>query len=175
MGIIQPETKHWYAFYTKPKHEFKAQHQFTEAGITHYLPTIETIHNWKDRKKKILEPLFRGYIFVYGNEKERLTALQQSAVVRTVCFNGKPSIIPDYQIENLKILLSKNSEVFVVNYLENGDYVKIVEGPFSGIIGKVKVISKEKWIAVSIDLLSRTVLVRLPIDSVVKEMGREII
>ncbi len=162
------ELKHWFAFYTKPHHEFKAQKQFEALEINYYLPTIEVVKHWKDRKKKIVEPLFRSYIFVYGDEKERLIALQQPSIVRTICFNGKPSIIPDYQIENLKIMLEKSPEVFITNQIEYGDSVKVIDGPFKGIIGKVKVISKEKWLAISIDLLQRSVLVRLPVESVIK-------
>jgi len=168
MSELNRNLKHWYAFYTKPHQEFKAQQQFESAGIDYYLPVIKTVRQWRDRKKKILEPLFKSYIFVYANEKERLCALQQSSIVRTVCFNGKPSIIPDYQIENLKIMLNENPEVFVVNKIEAGESVKIIDGPFKGIVGKIKIVSKEKWLAVSVDLLQRSVLVRLPIESVAK-------
>lgn len=173
MNSVCNDLKHWYAFYTKPRHEFKAQAQFQKASITNYLPVIEVIKQWKDRKKKIIEPLFKSYIFVYANEKERLIALQQSAIVRTVCFNGKPSIIPDYQIENLKIMLSENPEVFVINQIECGATVKIIDGPFKGIIGKVKTVCNEKWLSVSVDLLNRSVLVRLPVESVLKEFISE--
>ncbi len=168
MTELNQNFKHWYAFYTKPHQEFKAQQQFEYAGIENYLPVIKTIRQWKDRKKKTLEPLFKSYIFVYGNEKERLCALQQSAIVRTICFNGKPSIIPAYQIENLKIMLNENPDIFVVNHIEEGEFVKIIDGPFKGVIGKIKIVSKEKWLAVSVDLLQRSVIVRLPIESVVK-------
>ncbi|MCX7797120.1 MAG: UpxY family transcription antiterminator [Melioribacter sp.] len=161
--------KHWFAFYTKPKHEFKAQAQFQNASIINYLPVIEVVRQWKDRKKKILEPLFKSYIFAYTNEKERLIALQQSAIVKTVCFNGKPSIIPDYQIENLRIMLSRSPELYVVSRIECGAKVKIVDGPFKGVIGIVKTLCNEKWLSVSVDLLNRSVLVRLPVESVVKE------
>lgn len=168
MNELNQNLKHWYAFYTKPRQEFKARQQFEAAGIDYYLPVIETIKQWKDRKKRIFEPLFKSYIFVHGNEKERLCALQQSSIVRTVCFNGKPSVIPDYQIENLKIMLNENPKVFVINNIEAGESVRIIDGPFKGIIGKIKIVSKEKWLAVSVDLLQRSVLVRLPIESVVK-------
>lgn len=165
---LKDEIKHWFAFYTKPRQEFKAQQQFLSISVEHYLPTIETVKQWKDRKKKITEPLFPGYIFVYGNERERMKALQQSSIVRTVCFNGKPSVIPDYQIENIKILLAENPKILVTNKIKSGSSVKIIDGPFKGIIGKVNTINNEKWLIVSIDLLQRSVLVHLPIDSVVK-------
>lgn len=171
-STVDIELRKWFAFYTKPHQEFKAQSQFQAISINCFLPVIEVIKQWKDRKKRVKEPLFKSYIFVYGNEKERIKALEQSSIVRTVCFDGKPSIIPDYQIENLKVMLSYKPEIYVTNRIETGTTVKIIEGPFKGILGKVKTISNERWLSVSVDLLQRSVLVRLPIDSVIKCLSK---
>ena len=77
------ENKKWFALYTKSKHEFKAAAQLNECEIEYYLPTVVRIKQWSDRKKKVTEPLFSGYIFLHGSEKERLIALEQYAIVRT--------------------------------------------------------------------------------------------
>lgn len=164
-----PQNSNWYALYTKPRHEFKAKSQLSSVSIEYYLPTITITKQWSDRKKKVEEPLFKGYIFIKVNEKERLIALQQSAIIRTVCFKGKPSVIPDWEIENLKKFLSKNPEVFISDKIEIGVKVKITEGPFNGIVGIVTEYKKgENYLAVSIDLLQRSVLVRLPKESILK-------
>lgn len=60
--------KNWFALYTKPKHEFKAEIKLNAEGIETYLPKISKIKQWSDRKKKIIEPVLRGYIFIYANE-----------------------------------------------------------------------------------------------------------
>ena len=160
--------KHWYALYTKPRHEFKAQAQMQAKEIEFYLPTFTKIKKWSDRKKKIIEPVFRGYIFVYADEKERITAMQNNSVVNTVSFKGKPSIIPEWEIENLKIILENSSEIFVSDRIEIGTKVKIVSGPFEDVTGVVQEVNKETWLAVSIDLLQRSILVKLNKDSVLK-------
>jgi len=54
--------KFWFALYTKPRNEFKAEQQLIAAGITNYLPTVTLLKQWSDRKKKVTEPLLRGYI-----------------------------------------------------------------------------------------------------------------
>lgn len=162
------DIRKWFALYTKPKQEFKASLQLESKEIEYYLPTLSSIRQWSDRKKKILEPLFRGYIFIHTNEKERLLALQQSSIVKTISFNGKPSSIPDWEIENVKKLLEKSPEVFVSNKLELGTKVKIVEGPFKDVIGVICKIQEEKWFCVSIELLRQTVMVRLTEESVVQ-------
>lgn len=165
------EKSNWYALYTKPKHEFKAKTELHSVSIECYLPTIIVTKRWSDRKKKIEEPVFKGYIFINVNEKERLIALQQSAIVSTICFQGKPSIIPEWEIENLKKILSSNPEIFISDKIVTGTKVKIIDGPFRDVIGVVTEYKKgENYLAVSIDLLQRSVLVRLPQESIIKIM-----
>ena len=162
----------WFALYTKPRHEFKAVQYLESIEIENYLPTITTLKQWSDRKKKITEPLFKGYIFVYCNEKERFESLQNESILSTVAFEGKPARIPEWQIENLKKVLAEKKEIFVTDIIKVGTEVKIIEGPFNGVTGIVTQSDENcKMLGVTIDLLRRTVLVRLPKDSIIKEMS----
>jgi transcription antitermination factor NusG len=167
--------KYWYALYTKPRHEFKAEKDLLAAGLEYYLPTVTTLKQWSDRKKKVTEPLFRGYIFFYGDESERYEALQSPAILSTVNWKGVPARIPDWEIENLRILLTEKPEVFVGEKIQKGTRVKIVEGPFSGVEGIVFDNSQsERMLAITVDLLNRSVLVRLPSQSVIELKKKEI-
>lgn len=161
------DMRKWFALYTKPQQEFKASLQLESKDIEYYLPTITHIKQWSDRKKKIQEPLFRGYVFIHADEKERLASLQQSSIVRTVGFSGKPSCIPDWEIENLKRLLEKTPDIFISHQIELGTKVKITDGPFKDVIGIVCKRQEEKWFCVSIELLRQTVMVRLTEESIV--------
>jgi len=161
--------KKWFALYTKPRHEFKAEMQLSESRIENYLPTITTVKQWSDRKKKVTEPLFRGYIFIYADETERIAALEKNAVIKTIRFDGKPAVIPDWQIESLKKMLNTNAEIFISDRLEIGTRIKVTNGPFAGITGVVfKNENNDQLLAVSIELLNRSVIVHLPSSEVVK-------
>lgn len=162
------EKRFWYALYTKPRHEFKAKIHLESVNVEHYLPTMIVKKKWSDRIKKIEEPIFRGYVFIYANEKERAKALYNPCIVRTITFNGKPAVIPDWQIENLKIMLVENPEVFITDQVEVGAKVRIVSGPFTDVVGIVQEKHNGSWLAVSIDLLQRSILVQLPKESIVK-------
>lgn len=168
MALQATNERNWLAFYTKPRQEFKTAELFANLSIEYYLPTIITLRQWSDRKKKIRVPLFNGYVFAKVDEKERLTAVQQESVVKVICFSGKPSYIPEWQIESLKKMLADTPDVFVTHGLEAGQQVKITEGPFGGVVGIIKDVNKEKWLSVSVELLNRTVSVKLPLESVIK-------
>lgn len=160
----------WYALYTKPRHEFKALEQITALEIDAYLPTTTVIKQWSDRKKKITEPLFKSYIFVNADESERNLSLTSDAVIKTIFFNGKPAAIPDWEIENLKQMLTNSDKVTVHNGIIKGTLVKIESGPMMGIEGVVSYVSKdERTLSVSIEMLNRSVIVNLPSSTVIKK------
>lgn len=158
----------WFALYTKPRSEFKAAEQIETAGVEIYLPSVTKVKQWSDRKKKITEPVLRGYIFIFADERERLLSLEQYSVVRCITERGRPARIPDWQIESLKKMLSIEQEVLVKEGLVPGIKVKIKDGPFEGIIGTIQEVESHKTIAVSIDLLNRSVLARLPKESILE-------
>jgi len=168
-----PRNNHWYALYTKPRHEFKAELQLEGCGIDFYLPTIVNIKQWSDRKKKVKEPLFSGYIFIHGNERDRLLALEQYSIVRSIFFQGRPAIVPDWQIENLQKMLEKGEDIVVTDQLNIGSTVKIINGPFKDVEGVVyETANQEKMLAITIDLLRRTVVVKIPRDSVIEQKSK---
>jgi len=164
------EIKKWFALYTKPKHEFKAEQQLSAYGVEYYLPTVVRIKQWSDRKKKVKEPLFSGYIFVHGTERERLIALEQYAIVRSIFFEGRPATVPDWQIENLRKMLEEGTEVTVTEQLSVGTHVKILSGPFKDVEGVVyESVNQERMLAITIDLLRRSVVVKIPRESIIEQ------
>ncbi|MFO7445841.1 MAG: UpxY family transcription antiterminator [Ignavibacteriaceae bacterium] len=162
----EPGSKAWFALYTKPRNEFKAAEQIETLGIQYYLPVVTKIKQWSDRKKKISEPVLRGYIFIYADEKERLASLEQYAIVRCVFDQGRAAVIPAWQIENLRKMLSHESDFLIHDGVVPGVKVRIKEGPFTDIIGVVRETENGSTIAVSIDLLNRSVIAHLPKESI---------
>jgi len=161
--------KYWYALYTKPRSEFKARQQMELLDIDNYLPTITKTKQWSDRKKEVVEPLIRGYIFIYANEKQRLESVEQKSIVRCLFDSGRPACIPDWQIENIKIMLNSDPDLIVHNGIIPGAKVRIKEGSFNGVIGIIINSEKGKSISVTIDLLNRSVIAHLP-DSIALEL-----
>ncbi len=162
---LSNEEKAWFALYTRSRCEFKAAEQINSLGIHLYMPTVTRIRQWSDRKKKITEPVLRGYIFIYATEKERSASLEFYYVTRCIFDQGKPAKIPAWQIENLANMLKENRDFFVYEGIVPGVHVRIKDGPFAGVIGTVQEMENGKTFAVSIHLLNRSVIAHLPKDS----------
>jgi len=153
--------KKWFALHTKPRQEFKAESGLRDLDIEYYLPTVTVIKQWSDRKKKVTEPLLKSYIFIKANDKERHSALELTPVIRCLFYNGRPAVIPEFEMENLRNFISENYEFKVLNSIVKGSKVRITEGPFAGVTGIVIQEQDGKYLAVSIDLLNRSVITHI--------------
>jgi len=101
-------TANWYAIYVKSRHEFKVVERLTKSGIEAFLPAVERIRKWKDRKKLIKFPLFPGYLFVHIEKSYDLIlrTLKTPGVVRMLYSTaGEPEAVPEEQIIPLKIAI----------------------------------------------------------------------
>uniref|UniRef100_A0A832DPK3 UpxY family transcription antiterminator n=1 Tax=Ignavibacterium album TaxID=591197 RepID=A0A832DPK3_9BACT len=157
------QNKNWFALYTKVNQEFKAAEQLNRIGIEYYLPVVNKIRQWSDRKKKIKEPVIKNYIFIYATESERLEALNLTSVVRCISENGRPAVIPEWQIENLKLVIESRADFILYEGLVPGQSIEILTGPFKGVKGIVHAFNdKNMNLAISIDILNRSLIIQLP-------------
>jgi len=141
----------WYALYTKPRHEKKVYDQLDEKGITSFLPMAKSLRQWKDRRKWVEMPLFNGYVFIKIELKNKIEALQTHGVVKMVGFGGVPASIPDWQIEQLKQVISQPETIKLEQYLREGDAVEVIEGPLKGVKGYLREIRGQTRVAILID------------------------
>jgi len=127
----------WYALYTKPRHEKQVNERLAERQYETYLPLVKRISQWKDRKKKIEEPLFRSYLFVNFEYKYRFDVLETNGAIKIVNFNRQPAVIPAWQIESLRRMLEAPETLQLEPYLRPGELVEVTEGPMKGMRGTV--------------------------------------
>ncbi len=110
---MQNDHTYWYAVHTRPRWEKKIASLLQDKGIEHYCPLNKVMRQWSDRKKTVLEPLFKGYVFVQVAEKDRLEILKINGIVNFVHWLGKPARIPGHEIETIRRFLNEFSEVEV--------------------------------------------------------------
>jgi transcription antitermination factor NusG len=127
----------WYAIYTKARNEKKVETQLHDKGYEVFLPVIKRVRQWKDRKKKVEMPLFNSYLFANFEYKQRFELLQTDGIVKIINFNGKPAVVPDWQIESLRTMLEHPETIQLESYLKLGDLVEVTDGPLRGMCGMV--------------------------------------
>lgn len=101
----------WYAVYTKPRWEKKVAKLLDEKGIENYCPLNKVVKQWSDRKKVVLEPIFKSYVFVRVLEQEKWELKNVNGVLNFVYWLGKPAIIRDEDIAIIRRFLNEFGEV----------------------------------------------------------------
>ena len=95
----------WYVIHVRSRHEFGVTERLVKSGIDVFLPIVERLRRWKDRKKLVAFPLFPGYLFVNipKNNSMKLAVLKTPGVVRFIGLTpGEPEPVPAEQILSLK-------------------------------------------------------------------------
>lgn len=128
----------WYALYTRPRWEKKVADLLGLKQIENYCPLQKMERNWSDRKKIILEPLFKSYVLVRLAPKAHIPVLQTDGVIGFVTFQGKPAVIRDEEIEIVKQFLQNYEHIQVERIDVNiNDEVTIINGPLMQQTGQV--------------------------------------
>ena len=161
--MIESEEK-WYAIHTRSRFEQKVYDGICGKSIEGFLPRVQVMSRRKDRRKKILVPLLPGYIFVHSNldPDEYLDILKTIGVVRIVGFKGKPVPVKDEEISSLMILDNTDRTVQNRAYMNRGDRIMIMEGPFKGLIGfYLRHKGRSDKVVVSVELLHRSLAIEI--------------
>jgi transcription antitermination factor NusG len=121
--------KNWYVVYTLPRWEKKVALLLTDRGIDHYCPLNKVNRQWSDRRKTVIEPLFKGYVFVHVTDKNKWEVRDIRGILNFVHWQGKPAIVQDKEMETIRKFLQEFSDVEVLDQqMEVGKEVVIKQG-----------------------------------------------
>ena len=159
----------WYAVYVKSRHEFVVSGELQGKGIETFLPSITKLNQWKDRKKRVEVPLFPGYVFVsvLPDPEEFLRVLKTRGAVTLISLEpGHPTPVAPEEIHALKILLDVGEDIDVYPHLKQGARVRVKNGVFKDAEGILARKEDHHVLLVSIELLGRSVGVKINADDV---------
>lgn len=153
--------------YSKPRHELKLTERLQNLGIETYCPTIKTFRQWSDRKKKIVEPLFKSYIFVRPTTKQIQEIHFVPGFSRFVYWLGKPVKVRDTEIQATRDFLNKVvHDSISISQLAVGKRAKVAVGPLKNIDGEILEI-KQNLAILQIDTLGTLVKAKIALTDLV--------
>ncbi len=161
---------HWFALYTRSRGEKSVAAFLESQGIEVYLPLQRKLQQWSDRKKWVEVPFINGYVFVRASEKEYYQVLNSPGIVRYVTFEGKAAVIPDWQIDAMKKIVSNNIPVtFSEHRFTKGEKVHIETGALMGYHGEVvQDADGKKKVLIRIEEIGMGMLVQIDLTSLKK-------
>ena len=160
-------TQHWYALRTTYGREKKAYDYLVSNNVKAFYPTIKTVKNVEGQRIAVEESRLPNIFFAYGKEDEIKSFVYDNVNLPYLRFyyrhihegarmSKEPLIVPDYQIEGLKIICASQAEDIILELSEIkqfkvGQKVRIIDGVFTGVIGKVARYHGQQRVAIIID------------------------
>ena len=128
--IMETNNLHWFAVYTKPRWEKKVAGLLDQNGIENYCPLNKVVKQWSDRKKIVLEPLFKSYVCVRVKDAEKCDLKNVNGILNFVYWLGKPARIKEEDIFTIKKFLNEFSDVQIEEMarLEVNAKVRVKQG-----------------------------------------------
>lgn len=141
----------WWLAHTRPRQEKVVAAALLARGVSYYLPLLTRKSLTRGRTRMARVPLFPGYVFVYGDEHERLTALQTNRLITM-------QHVPDgnllrAQLKQLAELIAAGIPLTRESRLVPGERVRIKAGPLRDIEGTVLRRNGKTEFLISIDFL----------------------
>lgn len=154
----------WYLIYIKPRQEKNVANHLDQKGINCFLPTMNVMRQWHDRKKKITVPLFPSYIFVDIQCLEEFYSVLDIDGVCCFVKQGKNAArVPESVIFQIGLLVNNGHDIEVSDaYFQTGQKLMIQDGPFTGLLCETVQSNGRDKILVRVDLLNRNLVVELP-------------
>ena len=160
-------TPHWYALRVTYGREKKAYDYLVGKNVEAFYPTIKTVKVVDGNRKTIEESRLPNIFFARGTEEEIKSFVYDNVNLPHLRFYYRhthegarlikePLIVPDYQIEGLRIICASEAEDVIIvtpeiQKFQAGQTVRVIDGVFKGVIGKVARYRGQQRVAIIID------------------------
>ena len=174
----EADIPHWYALRTTYGREKKAYDYLTARGITAFYPTTNVVKLIKGKRKVVTESRLPNIFFAYGTEEQLKEYVYDNVNLPFLRFYYRhihegntikktPLIVPDNQMDSLKIICAADADNTFVSLVkvpkfEKGQLVRVIDGAFKGVIGRVARWQGQQRVAVVMEELVTVVTAYVP-------------
>ena len=169
--IIWPEEKSvsdfsglWWVAHTKSRNEKALAQDLSQKQVSYFLPM-----NWKVRRRRgrtirSLLPLFSGYLFFCGQEKQRIEVLRTNRVANLIEVKDQQKLVAELlQIEKT---IRAGAVLTPHKYIKEGQHCRVTAGPLAGLYGIVLKTKSVTHLVLQIDMLGQAASVEVDTDMI---------
>ncbi len=145
----------WRVAYVRSRQEKQLARHLLHQAVPYFLPQREKRARRAGRNQVSYLPLFPGYVFFRGGHRERRTALESNLLVSLLEVEDQERLC--LELDQVWRLTSAGVLLVPHPYLEVGDEVEVLDGPFAGLSGKVLRKKGRFRLVVSVTFVRRSV------------------
>ncbi|MEK0442658.1 MAG: hypothetical protein RL403_1636 [Bacteroidota bacterium] len=160
---LRMQELHWYVMYTTSRAEKKVADRLKQGGIEVFLPLVEELRQWSDRKKKVQKALFNGYVFVKTHRNNLWNCLQVPGAVKFVNFSGVPATIREEDVEIIQRVVATGVAIETDgSEIAPGEKVKVIGGSLQDMVGECIEKGNKDYFLIRIPGIYQNMLVTIP-------------
>jgi len=153
----------WYVMYTSSRAEKKVADRLQKEGVEVFLPLVEELRQWTDRKKKVQKALFNGYVFVKTHRNNLWNCIQVPGAVKFVNFSGIPVTIREEDVEIIQRVVATGVAIETDgSEIAPGEKVKVIGGSLQDMVGECIEKGNKDYFLIRIPGIYQNMLVTIP-------------
>jgi transcription antitermination factor NusG len=157
----------WFALQVRARSERTIAELLRSKGYEEFLPLYHCKRRWSDRIKRVMQPLFPGYVFCRLDLQHRLPVLVTPGVLQIVGLGKTPTPIDESEIISLQKIVTSGVQTEPWPFMKIGERVRIVRGALEGVEGILNAFKGPSRLVVSVTLLRRSVAVEIDEDWII--------
>jgi transcriptional antiterminator RfaH len=149
------EGERWFVAQTLCHCEKMARLHLGAQGFRTFLPRFHKTVRHARQLREVIAPIFPGYIFVVlHTERDRWRSINGTfGVARLISAHQRPTPVPTGVVEALLGSLDQSGLVRFDDGLQPGQAVRVIAGPFAGVLGVLQRLDAEGRVQVLLNIM----------------------
>jgi len=154
----------WWVAHTKSRNEKALAHDLVAKQVSYFLPMCWKIRRIRGRTIRSLLPLFGGYLFFCGQEKQRLEVLRTNRAANLIEVHNQQQLIDE--LAQIEQALGTGAQLTPHNYIRAGQRCRVIGGALTGLLGIVEKTRGAMRLVLQIDMLGQAASVEINADMI---------
>lgn len=125
----------WYVLHTRARNEKAVAEDLQKLGIQHFLPLVRYRRVYGGKVRRVSIPLFPGYVFLCGDDEDRILALRTRRVANVLTVVKQEQLRHD--LRQIHRVVESDEPVDLYPRLRKGTRCRVTGGSLVGLEGVV--------------------------------------
>ena len=154
----------WWVAHTKSRNEKALAHDLMAKNISYFLPMTWKVKKIRGRTIKSLLPLFGGYLFFCGEERQRVETLKTNRVANLIDVADQRRLVEE--LSQIEQAIAAGADLSPHDYIKVGQRCKVIGGALAGLQGIVAQTRNAMRLVLQIDMLGQAASVEIGTDMI---------
>lgn len=157
--------KVWWVVRTKSRQEKALAWDFFLRKMDYFLPMVSRPQKCKGRMRSSVLPLFNGYMFFKGDLSDRQNVLRTGRVAQLLEVENQKGL--SRELGELALATAGSHYLELCDFVQTGQLVRIINGPFRGVEGIVKKQKNRTRLILNVAAIRQAAAIEIAMDQVV--------